>query len=344
MDYGRSDILTGNDGHVASIPLVNMPDPIFEVTKSPLPDPPCEACERHNLRVFYCVNCDGHFCSSCWAKERAHKPGKLGPDGLPHEKADSEVVSRLKATFNPPSDPGIQERMHLDDEDTTWFGIARDATGRPIFQDYGRYSTLIANSASGAYRTRFPRLVSFIGQTGAGKSTLVKMLIERQSYGIDAPEKSRLFPCPIVGSARNDSVPTSGDVHLYADPSTCFTIFPTLYADCEGLEGGENIPIGSRYRGAEAGILRKRDDSSLDPNREKKRRRLSLGQQRPIAWADSPTKQKRQYGVTELYPRLLYTFSDVVVFVLQNPKYVHSFHTSLATLLIPPLGHLSLLF
>ena len=341
MENPPSWPLPGNEPRNADNHQAPLPEKTFEAG---LPDPPCEVCELQNTRVFFCVNCDGHFCSNCWAKERAHKPGKLGPDGLPHEKADSEVVSRLEATFNPPSDPGVQERMHLEDEDTTWFGIARDATGRPIFQDYGRYATLIANSASSEHRTRFPRLVSFIGQTGAGKSTLVKMLIERQSFGIDDPEKRRLFQCPIVGSSTNDSVPTSGDVHLYADPSTYFTTFPTLYADCEGLEGGENIPIGARRQDAEGGIVRRRDDHSQEMNRSKKRWRISRGQERPIAWADSPAKQKRQYGVTELYPRLLYTFSDVVVFVLQNPKYLILPPRSLPILLILASERLNRLF
>jgi energy-coupling factor transporter ATP-binding protein EcfA2 len=341
MENPPSWSLPGNEPRHADKHQAPLSGKTFEAD---LPDPPCEVCELHNLRVFFCVNCDGYFCSNCWAKERAHKPGKVGPDGLPHEKADSEVVSRLKATFNPPSDPGVQERMHLEDEDTTWFGISRDATGRPIFQDYGQYSTLIANSASSEHRTRFPRLVSFIGQTGAGKSTLVKMLIERQSYGIDDPEKRRLFQCPIVGSSTNDSVPTSGDVHLYADPSTYFTTFPTLYADCEGLEGGENIPMGARRQDAEGGIIRRRDDTVQEMNRSKKRWRISRGQERPITWADSPAKQKRQFGVTELYPRLLYTFSDVVVFVLQNPKYLTLPPRSLPILLILASERLNRLF
>jgi energy-coupling factor transporter ATP-binding protein EcfA2 len=215
--------------------------------------------------------------------------------------------------------------MHLDDGDTTWFGITHDVNKRPVFQDYGRYATLIANSASFMYKARFPRLVSFIGQTGAGKSTLVKMLIERQRTGVDSETKS-LFPCPIVGALSNDWVPTSGDVHLYAAPATYFTLFPTFYADCEGLEGGEKIPIGSRARDGDGGLAGN-GDSTPDRTRLKKRWRISRGQQRDIAWANSPEKQKRQYGVSELYPRLLYTFSDVVVFVLQNPKYdIHSYH------------------
>ncbi|KAH8708474.1 hypothetical protein GQ44DRAFT_627959 [Phaeosphaeriaceae sp. PMI808] len=281
-------------------------------------NPLCEACRRPNLRTFFCANCDCHLCYECWPLERPHQPGKVGPDGLPHERADIEVVSRLKATFNPPLDPAIQERMHLEDGDTTWFGIAQDGNQRPIFLDHGRYATLIANSASSRFKTRFPRLVSFIGQTGAGKSTIVKMLIERQRNDADTEAKS-LFPCPVVGTLTNDWIPTSGDVHLYAAPSSYFTLFPTLYADCEGLEGGEITPIGSRPREGENDSSWNRD-SSPDRNRVKKRWRLSRGQQRDIAWADSPDKQKRQYGVTELYPRLLYAFSDVVVFVLQNPK------------------------
>lgn len=37
-------------------------------------------------------------------------------------------------------------------------------------------------------------------------------------------------------------------------------------------------------------------------------------------WADTPQTQKREFAVGNLYPRILYTFSDVVVFVLRNPR------------------------
>lgn len=75
---------------------------------------------------------------------------------------------------------------------------------------------------------------------GAGKSTLIKMLIELSS-------NSRQGPVPVVGSV-NHSVPTSGDVHLYSDPSTYNSDCPILYADCEGLEGGENEPMAVQAR------------------------------------------------------------------------------------------------
>jgi energy-coupling factor transporter ATP-binding protein EcfA2 len=209
--------------------------------------------------------------------------------------------------------------MHLDDEDTTWFGIARDANDLPIFQDYGRYATIIANSSTGEYKVRYPQLVSFIGQTGAGKSTIVKMLIDQQER-VFGSRHSSAFPSPVVGSVRNENVPTSGDVHLYGDPNTYLGQYPMLYADCEGLEGGENMPISAQYcNGSIAPSSRKRTDSNTDRKRHKIAR-VTRGTQRDITWADCPEKQKRQYAVTELYPRLLYTFSDVIVFVLRNPK------------------------
>jgi len=211
--------------------------------------------------------------------------------------------------------------LHHDDRDTTWFGIAKDLSDQPKFQDYGRYATIIANSTTGHHKVRYPQLVSFIGQTGAGKSTLVKMLIDQQER-MSVPDRAAVFASPVVGSVRNENVPTSGDVHLYGDPKTYYGQFPMLYADCEGLEGGENMPISAQYCNVQQTSKGKRTASVPDTEHRKLRKsaKLSRGTQRDIAWANSPETQKRQYAVTELYPRLLYTFSDVIVFVLRNPK------------------------
>lgn len=120
--------------------------------------------------------------------------------------------------------------------------------------------------------------------------------------------RSLNYPVPVVGSI-NDDGPTSGDVHLYADPETSNTNRPILYADCEGLQGGESLPgaaRSSRNRGMPSALRARVGKTQASSSH--------------IQWANSPETRKREYAVMELYPRLLYTFSDVVVFVLRNTR------------------------
>lgn len=42
--------------------------------------------------------------------------------------------------------------------------------------------------------------------------------------------------------------------------------------------------------------------------------------EREITWADNALRRSREFAVTNFYPRLLYTFSDVVVFVLREAR------------------------
>lgn len=137
------------------------------------------------------------------------------------------------------------------------------------------------------------------------------MLIDRHQLRVD-----KEFRSPVVGSKadNNDKIPTSGDVHLFADPITFETERPTLYADCEGMEGGEGLTYGAQT------LFRKRA-GSINKIRKTPPWHLTRGcRSRNVTWADTEDTQSREFMVKELYPRLLYTFSDVVVFVLRNAK------------------------
>lgn len=178
-----------------------------------------------------------------------------------------------------------------------------------MFLDYGRFAHLL-NSTVEEWNSRFlhaqsnrdnrtPSLVSFVGETGHGKSSLIKLLID-----LHLTANQTGFSTPVVGAA-GVTDPTSENVHLYLDPVTAVSETPIFLADCEGLLGGEREPISAKLRRA------KTSKSTALP---------TPISERELAWADKSSLRSRQFAVTNLYPRLLYTFSDVIVFVLKNAR------------------------
>jgi hypothetical protein len=179
-------------------------------------------------------------------------------------------------------------------------GIRENRYEDPYLTDGGIYNSLIAQCPS-QDGPKYPQLVSFIGQTNTGKSTLIKMLIDLAEVQSNLNPQPH-FATPVVGSSIHNCLPTSADVHLYADPRTYSSQTPVFYADPEGLDAAEESPIGAASR------------------RKSKKRGIRGGSKRLLEWADTPERRERPFIVSELYPRLLYTFSDVVVFVLRNEK------------------------
>ena len=210
------------------------------------------------------------------------------------------------------------ERLHYKDRQSKWFSVVRDRYGKPVLEDYGRYDSLASQSISesGRDQLRFPQLVSFIGVTNSGKSALVNLLISL----VKGQHKSDDFPAPVVGAIANESVPTSDGVSMYSDPATSEGRYPIMYIDCEGFEGGEKTPLGSQAR-----------RHGLAPDDHGEQGEETSVRSRSIKWATTEESRRREYAVTRLYPRILYTFSDCVVFVLRNPK---TFQSSVLTKLI----------
>jgi hypothetical protein len=149
---------------------------------------------------------------------------------------------------------------------------------------------------------------------------LIKILVDKER-GTRTRAEGLAFSSPVTSLA-NNNLPTSGDVHLYSDPTTYSEQCPIMYADCEGLEGGEAVPQGAMFKQKD-GVA---TPSSLIPNPShnsqfrKKIRKKAGNLTRDLAWAVDPDTQRREFAVTQLYPRLLYTFSDAVVYVLKNAK------------------------
>ncbi|TVY37768.1 hypothetical protein LSUB1_G004421 [Lachnellula subtilissima] len=247
-----------------------------------------------------------------------------------HAKIPLSVVRLVQPAFSNPADDKSLEKWLAAEEDAAWFGVGNSVKDSPLyFHDYGRYSGLMA--ATNAYlksheRTssvyeeiyddfpfpnpRVPSLVSFVGQTGAGKSTLVKLLIQ-----IKDSAEGLNFHRPVAGLPGKD-VPTSEDVHLYLDPGSSLSTNPILYADCEGIDGGAREPMATTFR-------HKRDESETEGDNRETVSNQTLSK-RELHWAKSPLERTRQFVVAKFYPRLLFTFSDVVIFVHRNPRTIEN--------------------
>lgn len=276
-------------------------------------------CGHVGQRCSFCNVCQTVYCDGCWIVQPLHKQHSRRAKRLPHEKTDHHLAEKVNNVLRPNLEEKEIEQLHINDMDTTWFGVVREDHDVPLFRDYGRYASIIAgvrekgaeaplvNSISAdVSETLYPSLVSFVGQTGAGKSTLIKLLIDLNS------DENEQFPTPVVGAVGKD-VATSEDVHLYLDPASSESQAPLLFADCEGLEGGGRDPIVARLK-------RKQELSQPGNVNGVRTARLKHTSERELTWADTPLKRSREFAVAHLYPRLLYTFSDVIVFVLKNPR------------------------
>ncbi|KAG8629356.1 hypothetical protein KVT40_003221 [Elsinoe batatas] len=267
-------------------------------------------CSKNTTISYFCVDCSSEYCADCWPLQGPHRPNKVGRDGLPHEKTDASIFRRFRSILHPSVDSIEKVKLaHEQDSSSKWFGVTKDSSSRLKFDDYGRYSSLMSSLRHPTdHQHRYPQLVSFVGVTNAGKSTIIKMLIQRALSSLERPTADE-WASPLVGAAIHDSVPTSGDVNLYADPRTHDSALPILLADCEGFEGGERLPLGAMARWR----MEKQSghqDHSIGGSV------ASYG----IDWANTEDTRQREFAVMNLYPRILYTFSDVVVFVLRNPK------------------------
>jgi predicted acylesterase/phospholipase RssA/energy-coupling factor transporter ATP-binding protein EcfA2 len=260
-------------------------------------------------------------------------------------------------------DESKQEDLHYEDRVASWFTIRPDAEDKDILRLIvtDRFRQLcnpgIADNKWSA--NQYPSFVSFIGNTGVGKSTILRAMllmgqIQKMSSELD-DENTRLSGLktmiatraqgPVTRSANLNHLtnPTSLGVHLYRDvqptnseqagangiPTGKST--PILFADCEGFGAGNASLTSERVRHESSG---RRDRSSSRQRSERPRtmRRSSAEMSysahrvRPFenAVSDRPILAKsygKQGRGSELfYARFLYAISDVLVFVTKDDQ------------------------
>ncbi|KAM7186229.1 hypothetical protein V8F33_011927 [Rhypophila sp. PSN 637] len=325
----------------------------------------------HPASLVMCAGCGGArrpVHKKCLRKSRDHC---LVPSGSGTWTSDCEEVpfkeyAYLTWLLDSNHLQGQTTSLHLEDLRTTWFGVPHDQRESPpkLFV-WPRLQNLLANAPDQPHY-QYPSLVSFVGDTGSGKSTIIKAMIRML-----APQNSTRYQVPVPGTGQDQFTSTSSDVHLYADPRTISSEVPILFGDCEGMVG-TSTPVSHRVTSAEyrnqRSLVSRRDAREMDDLVKEHRKKASM--EATLTWArtsqppalttrtqgdapyDSASELEGRYsedfsdfsdGMSDtsasvmepifnvqadsrdlitknLYPRLLYAFSDVVCFVTSNTR------------------------
>ncbi|KAH7173285.1 uncharacterized protein B0J16DRAFT_405679 [Fusarium flagelliforme] len=316
-----------------------------------------EQAERARIRLF-CRVCgekgepaDLVLCSGCGAPHMpAHRRclysspiHQLSPDeptmyGNACEEIDFQQYIYTSSLLDSRFLNKDKASLHVDDLWSTWFGVAHEQTGHfPQLSIYPRLQTLVDVAADRPPR-QYPSLISFVGDTGSGKSTLIRAIIRML-----APRAHESFQVPVQGTAGDGFDSTSSDVHLFADPNTGATEVPRFFVDCEGFSGTDT-PVARQLvmdaakapvsRAMQDGTLRPAPAPAVDPlarHTSSASIRVDLQWGKVLAPVEAPSAlgrkrpgqvdpKSRNMVVKNVYPRLLYAFSDVVCFVTNNSR------------------------
>ncbi|KAF8540174.1 hypothetical protein BDD12DRAFT_980545 [Trichophaea hybrida] len=261
----------------------------------------CEGCDTKE-GLSWCHICDVTVCNDCWGRQAAHGSGRKQQTRGNHEQTELGLRDIINWILRPNNDKDTDGR-HAMDYITKWFGVSIQPgdEGDVSLQTTPRYREL--SVGGGVTQNQYPALISFVGETGAGKSTLISALMKIGGLDDQSQDNNQSIRTPVIGNLSDLDTPTSSDVHLFPDPATRNSERPLLFADCEGLDGGNKLPIAARA------VLR---IGKFGTNLKGKR-----FQELRIKWATGE-KRSRGWMVKKFYPRILFTFSDVVCYVTKN--------------------------
>lgn len=135
----------------------------------------CERCDEPADIKCSCGNwyCEDHFGPVHLKKQPTHQRGGTTTT----DKAWAWVSGKIASL----SDAASRARHFQEDEVTKWFGLHVERLGQDRVTrlvETNRFSSLMQESRhhfSDSPQRQFPSITSFVGETGAGKSTLSKL-------------------------------------------------------------------------------------------------------------------------------------------------------------------------
>lgn len=227
----------------------------------------------------------------------------------------SKFISR---TLDSELSDNERKELHKNDYDNLWFSI-NGGHGSLELEEFPCFSRVLAEHQRqiGIQRPQYPRLASFIGKTGVGKSAIIRLLIEHawdETTRHNTKAGGVVIAAPVVGKSQG-SIPTSGDVHLYRDVllNDAEKDQVLLYADCEGFYGGSQKPTACSHAWPLTDHVIPQGLSEITKWANLGLGYISSGLKRPLTAAT-----KREDAVGDIFPKLLYNFSDVIVNVMTS--------------------------
>jgi hypothetical protein len=273
---------------------------------------------------------------SCWD---AHLPDNKLKDG--HRRIDVVAEMFIRCATHSESDAEQQRLLHERDGVARWFDLDHELKRLRI---YNRFTQLCDPDLTGnmANSNQYPCLVSFIGNTMAGKSSLIRAMIALSKMDIMAVTATVTDDAvsilsgleqaadwgPVTRSAILSDItkPTSRGVHLYkGNNSTCTASDGQerllLFADCEGFGGGNQQTNSEKYGNLSRARDRVRSRSPLPkPERDDDDPTTKYHLQPAFdeALKASSYSEKGKVGVELFYARFLYAMSNVLVYVIES--------------------------
>jgi len=103
--------------------------------------------------------------------QAAHSPGRQG-----HPKTELKLrdMVQLLQSVSPTLSETERNDLHRRNHDTKWFGVTTE--NEFSLNTTARFSEIYLSN--GIKKDQYPALVSFVGETGAGKSSLITSLLK----------------------------------------------------------------------------------------------------------------------------------------------------------------------
>lgn len=175
--------------------------------------------------LVFCRDCRRCFHPHCWKIYEDHT-SNTSQDEPCQAFSRLDVHLWMKHLHNPRTDQNELMEQLRRDRPHRWIGIRIDSPRKqdmsaPKLVMYSALTKQFTNVHSMPLR-QFPRLISFFGDSGKGKSTIVQNLIRSIAY-----TKAKDFDTPVVSTLMKS---TSGGIHVYCDPETFHEVRPIVYA------------------------------------------------------------------------------------------------------------------